>query len=71
MQPTRDHHLPPDPEAYRHAALRLILDLGIDRVISAGVCDPFPDLPNLSETPAAWGRWLWDDPTAPAGDLVA
>jgi len=52
-------------EAYRHAALRLILDHGIDRVLAAGVCDPFPDLPGV---PVAWGRWLWDDP---AGDLVA
>jgi hypothetical protein len=52
-------------EAYRHAALRLILDHGIDRVLAAGVCDPFPDPPGV---PVAWGRWLWDDP---AGDLVA
>jgi hypothetical protein len=46
-------------------AIRLILEYGIDRVISAGVCDPFPELP---ETPVEWGRWLWDDPE---GDLVA
>lgn len=46
-------------EAYRHVALRLILDYGIDRVISAGVCDPFPEGP---EAPVEWGRWLWDDP---------
>ena len=52
-------------EAHRHVALRLILDYGIDRVISAGVCDPFPELP---EAPVEWGRWLWDDPE---GGLVA
>lgn len=52
-------------EAYRHVALRLVLDYGIDRVISAGVCDPFPD---PAETPVEWGRWLWDDPE---GGLVA
>ena len=52
-------------EAYRHAAIRLILDQGIDRVISAGVCDPFPEPPDV---PVGWGRWLWDDPV---GDLVA
>jgi hypothetical protein len=49
--------------AYRHVALRLILDSGIDRVISAGVCDPFPNGP---DTPVEWGRWLWEDPE---GDL--
>jgi hypothetical protein len=52
-------------EAYRHVAIRLILEYGIDRVISADVCDPFPEPP---EAPVEWGRWLWDDP---AGDLVA
>lgn len=46
-------------ETYRHVALRLILDHGIDRVIAAGLCDPFPE---RAEAPVAWGRWLWDDP---------
>lgn len=55
-------------EAYRHAAIRLILDHGIGRVIAAGVCDPFPAPP---DTPVEWGRWLWDDPEGPAGELVA
>lgn len=50
--------------AYRHAAVRLILEHGIDRVIAAGVCDPFPA---SREVPVEWGRWLWEDP---AGDLV-
>lgn len=50
-------------EAYRHVALRLILDAGIDRVIAAGICDPFPDGPDI---PVEWGRWLWE---GPAGDL--
>lgn len=49
---------------HRHAAIRLILEHGIDRVIAAGVCDPFPV---DREIPVEWGRWLWDDP---AGDLV-
>ena len=51
-------------QAYRHAAIRLILEHGIDRAIAAGVCDPFPEPP---ETPVEWGRCLWDDP---AGDLL-
>lgn len=51
-------------ETYRHAAIRLILEHGIDRAIASGVCDPFPEPP---ETPVEWGRWLWEDP---AGDLV-
>jgi len=50
--------------AHRHAAIRLILEHGIDRVIAAGVCDPFPE---EREIPVEWGRWLWDDPE---GDLV-
>jgi hypothetical protein len=50
--------------ARRHAAIRLILEHGIDRVIAAGVCEPFPV---DREVPVAWGRWLWDDPT---GDLL-
>lgn len=50
--------------AHRHAAIRLILEHGIDRAIAAGVCDPFPE---DGEIPVEWGRWLWDDP---AGDLL-
>ncbi len=46
-------------EAYRHAAIRLILEYGIDQVISAGVCDPFPDGRDLG---VEWGRWLWEEP---------
>jgi len=49
-------------EPCRHAAVRLILEYGIDRVISAGVCDPFPEAGDL---PVAWGRWLWEEPEGP------
>jgi hypothetical protein len=49
---------------HRHAAIRLILEHGIDRVIAEGVCDPFPE---DREIAVEWGRWLWDDP---AGDLL-
>jgi hypothetical protein len=43
-------------EAYRHAAVRLILEYGIDRVIAAGGLEAFPQGPDLE---AEWGRWIW------------
>lgn len=49
-------------EAYRHAAIRLVLEYGIDHVISAGVCDPFPP---ADRVPVEWGRWLWEEPEGP------
>jgi hypothetical protein len=49
-------------ESYRHAAIRLILEYGVDHVISAGVCDPFLA---ASEVPVDWGRWLWEEPEGP------
>ncbi len=51
-----------EQEAYRHAAVRLILEHGIDSVISAHVCDPFPEAGNA---PAGWGRCLWEEPEGP------
>lgn len=52
----RDHI---DEEAYRHAAVRLILEHGIDHVIAAGACEPFPE---PRDTPFEWGRCLWEEP---------
>lgn len=49
-------------EAYRHAAIRLILEYGMDRVISAGICDPFPE---FQDTSTCWGRWLWEELDGP------
>jgi hypothetical protein len=49
-------------EAYRHAAVRLILEHGIDHVIAAGACDPFPE---PESTPVEWGRCLWEEPEGP------
>jgi len=49
-------------EAYRHAAVRLILEYGVDHVVSAGVCEPFPQ---AAEIPVEWGRWLWHEPEGP------
>jgi len=46
-------------QAYRHAAVRLVLEYGIDHAISAGVCDPFLQAARL---PVEWGRWLWEEP---------
>jgi hypothetical protein len=53
----RVHH-----EAYRHAAIRLILEHGIDAVIASGACDPFPE---AGEVSVEWGRWLWEEPDGP------
>jgi hypothetical protein len=50
--------------ALRHAAVRLVLEHGIDRAIAAGVCAPFP---GDRAVPVEWGRWLWEDED---GDLV-
>lgn len=46
-------------DAYRHAAVRLVLEYGIDRVILSGVLEPFPERQDL---PVEWGRWLWAEP---------
>lgn len=43
-------------EGYRHAAIRLILEYGVDRVIASKVLEPFPKNGELS---FSWGRWLW------------
>lgn len=48
-------------DRYRHAAVRLILEYGIDRVVAAGLLAPFPE---QGKVVAAWGRWLWQDPPA-------
>lgn len=44
-------------DGYRHAAVRLILEYGIDRVIASRLLDPFPS----GEPPLEWGRWLWEE----------
>lgn len=51
--------------ACRHAAVRLILEYGIDRTIAAGVCEPFPA---AEELPVTWGRWLWEEPLREEAD---
>lgn len=51
-----------DQDAYRHAAVRLILEYGVDRVIAAKILAPFPV---DGELPAAWGRWLWEEAEGP------
>jgi hypothetical protein len=51
-----------DQDVYRHAAVRLILEYGIDRVIASRVLDPFP---GREELPVAWGRWLWEEAEGP------
>lgn len=51
-------------EGYRHAAVRLILEYGVDRVIASKVLEPFPKSQDLS---FSWGRWLWQ----PAGEPQA
>lgn len=47
---------------YRHAAVRLILEYGVDRVIASRVLDPFPE---GGEVPVEWGRWLWEESEGP------
>jgi hypothetical protein len=45
-------------EPLRHAAVRLILEYGIDRVIASKVLEPFP----TGQEPAiSWGRWGWEE----------
>ena len=44
-----------EDDAYRHAALRLLLDYGTDRVFAAGLMPAVPD----GEAPPAWGRLVW------------
>lgn len=41
------------------AVARLVLEYGVDRVIDAGLIDPFPA---GGDMPAAWGRWMWREP---------
>ncbi len=48
-----------EKDAYRHAAVRLVLEYGTDCVIAAGVLDAFPPVADLD---ASWGRWLWTEP---------
>jgi hypothetical protein len=45
-------------DRYRHAAVRLVLEYGIDRVILSKVLAPFPKGGAL---PAEWGRWVWQE----------
>lgn len=52
-----------DRQAYRHAAVRLVLEYGVDCVIASDVLAPFPAPEGLSP---AWGRWIWAEP---AGEL--
>ena len=42
-----------------HAAVRLLLEYAIDRVVYAGVVPPFPA---GGDAPLAWGRWVWIEP---------
>lgn len=49
-------------DGYRHAAVRLVLEYGVDRVIGSRVLAPFPDTADLA---AEWGRWLWQEPETP------
>lgn len=49
-------------DSFRHAAVRLILEYGIDRVIASRLLAPFPESGDL---PASWGRWLWSEPDGP------
>ena len=46
-----------DLDSVRHALVRLVLEVGTDRVIDAGVLEPFP----RRTPPPAWGRWLWEE----------
>ena len=46
-------------DRYRHAAVRLVLEYGIDRVILSKTLEPFPEQKDL---PVEWGRWLWIEP---------
>jgi hypothetical protein len=49
-------------DGHRHAAVRLILEYGIDRVIASKVLDPFPA---GGDPPVEWGRWLWEEQEGP------
>lgn len=50
-------------EAYRHAAVRLVLEHGVASALRGGALEPFPQAAGL---PKSWGRWLW---TEPGGEL--
>lgn len=52
---------------FRHAALRLVLEYAVDRVIDAGLLAPFP---SGADVPLAWGRWLWIEPEGAPSRLV-
>lgn len=47
-----------DKDPYRHAAVRLALEYGIDCVVGAKVIPAFP----VGKCPTAWGRWVWAEP---------
>lgn len=49
-------------DRYRHAAVRAVLEYGIDRVILSNVLQPFPEHQDL---PPEWGRWLWMESEGP------
>lgn len=44
-----------DDPGPRHAAVRLILEYGVDTVLDAGLLEPFP----RGRPAPAWGRWIW------------
>lgn len=46
-------------DAYVHAGVRLLLEYGTDRALSAGALPEFPSKPEFE---ASWGRWLWHEP---------
>ncbi len=53
-------------DTYRHALVRMVLDLGIDQAVAAGALTAFP----TGRVGAHWGRWLWLERTG-ARTLVA
>lgn len=54
-------------DAYRHAAVRLILEYGVDRALETGALPPFPATEN---EPPVWGRWLWQEPGDAGTSLI-
>jgi hypothetical protein len=50
-----------DQGSHCHAAVRLMLEYGIDRVIAEGLLAPFP----RGAAEPAWGRWVWVESGGP------
>lgn len=58
-----------EDENHRHAAVRLLLEYAIDRVIDAGLLEPFPN-GNVAAPAPSWGTFLWIEPAGRPMRLV-